>query len=263
MNHSDMTVFNAASKIIGGAFSPDEIMMCVAAAYKSGIDISKRPKNFINRSGTTYGRLELYAPHPSSAKQWISKCSCGTWTAPHSVNVLKGRTVSCGCRMKEAQEEHRAEQRKAALAVPADVRLAKRRVVVNGYARSNRGKEMSKAWRDKNREKVNELAKIQRQKHAERYRAHTRNRRAKIKNIEGTHSAIDIIAIGDAQGWQCNACQCDLKISGHHVDHIVPIAKGGTNWPANLQLLCRSCNVRKHSKDYDVFLAELRKPVDS
>lgn len=33
-----------------------------------------------------------------------------------------------------------------------------------------------------------------------------------------------------------------------HIDHIVPLAKGGTNDEANLTLSCAACNVRKHTK---------------
>lgn len=33
-----------------------------------------------------------------------------------------------------------------------------------------------------------------------------------------------------------------------HIDHIVPLARGGTNDSANLQLLCETCNLRKGSK---------------
>ena len=33
-----------------------------------------------------------------------------------------------------------------------------------------------------------------------------------------------------------------------HVDHIVPISKGGTNEPGNLRPVHRSCNIRKKDK---------------
>ena len=35
---------------------------------------------------------------------------------------------------------------------------------------------------------------------------------------------------------------------GGEVDHIVPLAKGGTNAPGNLQLLCKSCHGTKDAR---------------
>lgn len=32
---------------------------------------------------------------------------------------------------------------------------------------------------------------------------------------------------------------------GQHVDHIIPLARGGTHDPANLQTLCHSCHSMK------------------
>ena len=31
-------------------------------------------------------------------------------------------------------------------------------------------------------------------------------------------------------------------------DHVVPLAKGGSNWPANLRPICKHCNSTKGSK---------------
>ena len=30
-----------------------------------------------------------------------------------------------------------------------------------------------------------------------------------------------------------------------HVDHITPVARGGSDWPTDLQPLCAACNLRK------------------
>ena len=45
----------------------------------------------------------------------------------------------------------------------------------------------------------------------------------------------------------CALCGAPVQRRGHqsHVDHIVPLAKGGNGWFRNLQLLCRLCNQRK------------------
>jgi len=53
----------------------------------------------------------------------------------------------------------------------------------------------------------------------------------------------DRILVRDA--FQCRAC--GRVVSGHavNVDHIVPLADGGTDEDANLQTLCRSCHGKK------------------
>lgn len=34
-----------------------------------------------------------------------------------------------------------------------------------------------------------------------------------------------------------------------HVDHVVPLSKGGMLKPGNVVLLCRSCNIKKYNND--------------
>jgi hypothetical protein len=59
----------------------------------------------------------------------------------------------------------------------------------------------------------------------------------------------------DLQRGKCASCY--KKLNGKYdVDHIFPIAKGGTNYPENIQLLCKSCNCKKHAKDPFVWAKE-------
>jgi 5-methylcytosine-specific restriction endonuclease McrA len=34
------------------------------------------------------------------------------------------------------------------------------------------------------------------------------------------------------------------------------MARGGSNWPSNLQLLCKSCNLSKGARDAEEFMRE-------
>lgn len=47
-------------------------------------------------------------------------------------------------------------------------------------------------------------------------------------------------------GWWCAKCAAHVtQRSGVHVDHVVPLARGGSNGRENLQILCAACNLAK------------------
>lgn len=83
----------------------------------------------------------------------------------------------------------------------------------------------------------------------EKYRTVERKRRAQMAGSSGTHTAADLAEILNAQGHRCAYCRADLKRAPKHVDHIVPLARGGSNGRANLQYLCASCNQSKSARD--------------
>jgi len=71
--------------------------------------------------------------------------------------------------------------------------------------------------------------------------------RARKLGNGGTHTTDDIKRQGEVQRWLCWWCltPCEDK---YHVDHIVPLAKGGHNDPSNLVISCPTCNLSKHDK---------------
>ena len=122
-------------------------------------------------------------------------------------------------------------------------------------------------WRGKNKEKVQENKKRYWQKikslsgeKAKRWRerrnknkavANHKRRASKYKN-GGKHTAKDIDSIFLHQGGLCNFCGVKLiryNKKQYHIDHIIPLARGGSNNPENIQLLCPSCNLSKSNKD--------------
>ena len=103
----------------------------------------------------------------------------------------------------------------------------------------------ARKWKRDNPERARELA-----TNADR------NRHAREVNAEGSHSVDDVLAILNSQDWECTYCSADLT-DDRHIDHIVPLSRGGSNWPNNLQGLCPPCNLRKANKTHDEFVTWL------
>lgn len=76
------------------------------------------------------------------------------------------------------------------------------------------------------------------------------NRRTRKKKAQGNHTAQDIQTQHERQHGYCYYCQCKLGSNrrAFHVDHVVPLSRGGSNDPENLVIACPSCNISKHNK---------------
>lgn len=118
------------------------------------------------------------------------------------------------------------------------------------FYRDNKEKlaKYAKVWRDKNRDKYNDKQKKWRKAHREQTALWCRNRYAKKKSAEGTHSVEEVRDLLAKQKGRCAIC--GLVLNGrYHADHIVPLARGGNNYISNIQILCPTCNTKKSSFD--------------
>lgn len=122
-----------------------------------------------------------------------------------------------------------------------------------------RSREIKTAWRLRNPEKQAAAFRACEERRPDRHRqwkaanpgrvkANRQRRRSWKRGAEGAHTADDLITIRSQQRGRCAYCRVKLR-PGAHLDHIVPLARGGTNWPRNLQWLCEPCNLSKGGKD--------------
>ncbi len=104
-------------------------------------------------------------------------------------------------------------------------------------------------WNKRNPKKVREHIRQWNKNNPDKVRAHHHRRRARRRNAGGTFTAGDIAEIRKLQRNRCARCEQSLKRKKVHIDHITPLARGGTNDRRNLQLLCALCNDSKGARD--------------
>lgn len=61
------------------------------------------------------------------------------------------------------------------------------------------------------------------------------------------------LQIYNKYGGKCAYCGCVLDYEEMTIDHILPIYRGGTNYPVNLNPCCKSCNRYKSSNTVEEF----------
>jgi 5-methylcytosine-specific restriction endonuclease McrA len=106
------------------------------------------------------------------------------------------------------------------------------------YVEKNRDRVManSRKWEIANRNKRNEQA-----------RTHAINRRLRKYRNGGKLSRSDIDTQYNRQKGKCY--YCGEKVGKkYHVDHVVPLSRGGSHSPDNIVIACPTCNLRKNNK---------------
>jgi 5-methylcytosine-specific restriction endonuclease McrA len=126
---------------------------------------------------------------------------------------------------------------------------------VSAY-RMGPGRQKQKEWEKNNREFLYEYHKEYRKNNKDRIYARVNHRRALKKASPGQYTAEEANAILEAQRHRCANCKADLRKVARHIDHIIPLSRGGSNDKSNIQWLCKPCNLSKHAKDPIQFAQE-------
>jgi len=86
-------------------------------------------------------------------------------------------------------------------------------------------------------------------------RIHGENRRARKREAEGKLSKGLAAKLFKLQNGKCPCCKQPLGNS-FHLDHIQPLALGGSNTDGNIQLLRQQCNQQKGAKHPIAFMRD-------
>lgn len=118
--------------------------------------------------------------------------------------------------------------------------------------------EYAKTYRQKNKDRLNEEKKV--------YRT---TPKGKVVGINASHRRRSLKGQGDVTTnqllelkqttKQCYWCGTSLKNKVVHIDHYVPISKGGLHTLSNIVVSCAKCNLAKSAKSPEVFANSIGK----
>lgn len=75
---------------------------------------------------------------------------------------------------------------------------------------------------------------------------------ARKKNAEGSFTVENIKDLYAAQGARCYYCSIEIE-DGYHIEHMIPLSRGGMNDVSNICLACAPCNLSKNTKTAEEF----------
>ena len=188
-------------------------------------------------SDSTIPRVDLLHAHgsPTCYLYRLSRCRC---------SLCRAAKAEEGVRYREAHVEERKEAARRYYA-------ANRERVADNQRRRCRENPVKKAeeqrrWIAKNPGKTSEYSRRYYATHREERIALVHIRRAMKNSAPGRYTADDVRTQLSRQEGKC--FWCGEKLSDYHVDHVVPLSKGGSNGPENIVVACPACNMAKGSK---------------
>jgi len=153
-----------------------------------------------------------------------------------------------GNALAKAWAERNAEHVKEMRDLYHEANRERRNAQIAEWARKNpeRMRRLHRDWYRRNKGRCRKNAAAWSAAHPEERESYKRNRRARERGNGGSHTGADVRAQYGRQHGRCYWCGEKVGRS-YHVDHVVPVARGGSNGPENLVISCAHCNQSKNA----------------
>jgi len=125
-----------------------------------------------------------------------------------------------------------------------------------------RARQATKEWTTNNKERKRAYGKMyaQTDKFKKSCTIHRHRRRARLRIASGNFTKKDIARLHNKQKRRCYYCGKKYK-KKFHIDHYVPLARKGSNWPSNLRITCPRCNLSKGAKLPWIFIPQSNRRI--
>ena len=209
-----------------GAFcSSADVSIAYRYWVKHPVLLDLRPADCVTTSASNTGCFVMSA---KNGKPCV-KCGSNEWNK-------SGDCKPCQRERKNRWQKNNPEKNAAA---------------VRRWTERNREKVAEKAqrWAKENPKRKAETDRQWKRDNPEKRAAQDSRRKTSKTKAGGSYSAAEWKALVEHCGGKCLCCgRGDIALT---VDHIVPVAKGGTSNIDNIQPLCGRCNFRKNDKIID------------
>lgn len=165
--------------------------------------------------------------------------TCKTLFTPRASQLRMGHGVYCSqaCNEKSHQAMNTTEARQKAVDNSNQTRK------INSHLLKGRNNPNWKGGKEEAKKRQREYVSLYKKINKDKVNVWSQNRR---NRTVGTLSTNIVEKLHNMQLGQCAICSTSLV--AYHIDHIIPLSRGGLNVDSNVQLTCAPCNLTKGSK---------------
>ncbi|GGR34019.1 HNH endonuclease [Deinococcus ruber] len=210
--------------------------------------------------------LEFFYAYPKVKRGLTSRCracAAAVQKAYVEADPARSQKIAQDCYLRNYEQrkaELRAQNRKR-MADPEKVQAERERAKAKAQRERETTPEVvnarQRAYRERHKDdpeyrerlRVRDRARYIRQK--PRYLSYSAKQRAFRASVPGGWTGEDVRQMFVRQNGCCHYCGAKVgRTAGlaWHVDHVIPISRGGSNFPENLVIACEPCNRAKYNK---------------
>lgn len=102
---------------------------------------------------------------------------------------------------------------------------------------------------------LSEMIQLERWSKRQRVKDKRRDDRRRARLAGAEYERVDRGEIIRRDNSTCYLCSTKLALAEIHLDHVIPLARGGSHTASNLRVACAKCNLAKGAMTLDEYLA--------